>query len=476
MLQRFHTGPGLRRVGIRGRWRKTARPPAPAWQLAGGPLSYDSENGIGRQPDAVFHRMLKTMALAALALFMMAPGVDNLDLDPAQLAALPHRYSIAKWEAANLLSKWMHMAARLSWMSDREREEDAAIVIEYFRLAREASGARARLSALAAEGRPDAAALEEELRELLERRGRLRNDVEEVMESAISSALLEVEVGSWGPIMLPPVDIRLADTPKLLVTSPRHRIERAYEVLLEAGVSLEESRRMEEELMEEWDLSALVVPVGGLSTYPASVAGAWSLEWTLRVAAHEWVHNYLSARFTPLGVNFRSSREMLSLNEMTADLVGDEIGDRAYEIMGFTREAPPDEAKRREVLPEHEHEPGFDFASEMRQTRKRVDELLAEGAVEEAEEYMERRRNVFVDNGHNIRKLNQAYFAFHGTYPSSPTSVSPIGPQVREFRSAMPDVGAFLVAMSRFGSYAEFLDALEAVRRDAAETEMEAGE
>ena len=423
----------------------------------------------------MFRRILKTMVLAALALFMMAPGADNLNLDPAQLAALPHRYSIAKWEAANLLSKWAHMVVHLSWIRDRGSEEDAAAVVEYFRLAEETSRAKARLSALAAEGQSGPAAeLEEQLRGLIGLQGRLRNDAEEVLEAAISSALLEVGIGSWGPIMLPPVDTRLTETPKLLVTSPRHKIERAYEVLLETGVSLEESRRMEEALMEESDLSALVVSIGGLATYPASVAGARSLEWTLRVAAHEWVHNYLSVRFTPLGVNIHSSPEMLSLNEMTADLVGYEIGIRAYETIGVSREAAADQGEGRELLPEHEHEPGFDFVTEMRETRKHVDELLEQGAVEEAEGYMEERRQVFVENGHSIRKLNQAYFAFHGTYPSSATSVSPIDGQVREFRSAMPDVGAFLIAMSGFASYAEFVDASEAVRRNAAETVTEA--
>ena len=427
----------------------------------------------------MFRRILKTMVLAALALFMMAPGADNLNLDPAQLAALPHRYSIAKWEAANLLSKWVHMVVQISWIRDRGSEEDAAAVVEYFRLAEETSRAKARLSALAAEGQSGPASeleeeLEEELGELIGRQERLRNDAEEVLEAAISNALLEVGVGSWGPMMLPPVDTRLTETPKLLVTSPRHKIERAYDVLLETGVSLEESRRMEEVLMEESDLSALVVSIGGLATYPASVAGARSLEWTLRVAAHEWVHNYLSVRFTPLGVNIHSSPEMLSLNEMTADLVGNEIGNRAYEIIGVSREAAPDRGEKRELLPEHEHEPGFDFVTEMRETRKHVDELLGEGAVEEAEGYMEDRRKVFVENGQSIRKLNQAYFAFHGTYPSSPTSVSPIDAQVREFRSSMPDVGAFLIAMSGFASYAKFVDALKVVGRDAAETETEA--
>ncbi len=48
------------------------------------------------------------------------------------------------------------------------------------------------------------------------------------------------------------------------------------------------------------------------------------------------------------------------------------------------------------------------------------DELLAAGKIEEAEAYMEARRQVFWDNGYAIRKLNQAYFAFYGAYADVP--------------------------------------------------------
>ena len=54
------------------------------------------------------------------------------------------------------------------------------------------------------------------------------------------------------------------------------------------------------------------------------------------------------------------------------------------------------------VWPE-ELPPGqFDYNREMRQTRLRVDELLAEGKVEEAEAYMEERRQLFVEQGHSL--------------------------------------------------------------------------
>ena len=93
----------------------------------------------------------------------------------------------------------------------------------------------------------------------------------------------------------------------------------------------------------------------------------------------------------------------------------------------------------------------------MRATRLRVDELLAEGTPQDAEAYMERRRLVFVANGYNIRKLNQAYFAFNGTYAESAASVSPIGEQVRRLRDLSPDLGTFIALAASAGSYDAFL-------------------
>ena len=80
-----------------------------------------------------------------------------------------------------------------------------------------------------------------------------------------------------------------------------------------------------------------------------------------------------------------------------------------------------------------------------------------------AESYMETRRRMFVEHGHPIRKLNQAYFAFNGTYAESPASVSPIGGQVRRLRELSPDFGAFMSLISGVSSYSEFLDILSVV-------------
>ena len=52
------------------------------------------------------------------------------------------------------------------------------------------------------------------------------------------------------------------------MTSPRDRIERTHDVLLDPGVSIAVSEALELELLVTEDLAGLVVDIGGLATYP----------------------------------------------------------------------------------------------------------------------------------------------------------------------------------------------------------------
>ena len=57
---------------------------------------------------------------------------------------------------------------------------------------------------------------------------------------------------------------------------------------------------------------------------------------------------------------------------------------------------------------------------------------------------MEQKRQYLASMGHYIRKLNQAYFAFYGTYADRPTSISPIGLELKELRSQSASLKDFL--------------------------------
>ncbi len=80
----------------------------------------------------------------------------------------------------------------------------------------------------------------------------------------------------------------------------------------------------------------------------------------------------------------------------------------------------------------------------MRETRLHVDDLLAKGRVSEAQAYMEQQRRVLWDHGYRIRKLNQAYFAFHGSYAVGPGATDPIGDKLHALRQRSPDLLAFV--------------------------------
>lgn len=97
-------------------------------------------------------------------------------------------------------------------------------------------------------------------------------------------------------------------------------------------------------------------------------------------------------------------------------------------------------------------------------TRITTDKLLAEGRIEEAEAYMEERRQMFWEHGYRIRKLNQAYFAFYGAYGDQPGGAAgedPVGEAVRNLYASSPSLEVFLKRIAWMTSFEELLDYLE---------------
>jgi hypothetical protein len=215
------------------------------------------------------------------------------------------------------------------------------------------------------------------------------------------------------------------------------------------GLGAAQQEAIEEQIDTTYDVSSLITGIGGLSAYPSMLLESSSLNWVTEVAAHEWTHHYLTPR--PLGRNYQTSGETRRINETVASIVGREVGRRVV-ARYYPEHLPPEpESTPEPEEPEEEQEEPsqpvtFDFRLEMRETRIQVDELLAEGKVEEAEAYMERRRETFVEHGYAIRKLNQAYFAFHGAYAAQPGAAGedPIGPAVRELFARSPDLHTFI--------------------------------
>lgn len=288
---------------------------------------------------------------------------------------------------------------------------------------------------------------------------------EAVLQNQLMDIVAENGLGLLGQAF-PPSLYQVSDIPQSLVVSPRTEIRRAYEISLEPGLTVDLKDQLEGTIFTELDHAALVVPIGGIGSYPTMVMQSANLVWLTEIIAHEWVHNYLTLR--PLGMNYLTNDQLRTINETVATLAGEELG-RLILAKYYPDHLPP------EPLPTHvdaapappETQTGqtaFNFQAEMRQTRIETDRLLAEGDVEGAEAYMEARRQVFWDNGFPIRKLNQAYFAFHGAYSADPdggaAGEDPVGPSVQALRAQYADLADFLKAIAWVTSYDALLSLL----------------
>jgi len=381
------------------------------------------------------------------------------------------RFDFFAWEVQALAVK---VAFEIAAPQDTLRmEQRHRLVMDYFDVLQrvrflewELKGIYARL-----EGQEAAREAAPREAELGERRAWLcaRQDlVEGILEEEVSTELEAEGFGVWGYVW-PPIKVRFTELPLLLVVSSRSAITRDADVDLKAGLSLPEREALEERVDATFPTKrSLVTPIGGLSAYPAMILESDSLVWLSDTFAHEWTHHFMA--LFPAGLNYRSSGEMISVNETTANIVGREVGRRV--IQRYYPELsdrlpplpePPTSPPRSaaEIVWPKEPPPGvFDYDREMRRTRLRVDELLAEGKVEEVEAYMEERRLLFVEQGHNLRKLNQAYFAFYGSYATNPSTGNPIGGQLEWLRAQSPSLRAFLLQVSSFSRYEDLLATL----------------
>jgi len=394
-----------------------------------------------------------------LSLCLLGGGcapTQNLD---ARLDSIvrPYRFNLIGWECralSNELNQWI-------FGSSEEIDGEVDVVIEYFSAIERLETLESEIEAVkAGSGQSGLALLEDELNMLQEQVGALESRVEGIIERQIREVL--AEQGIFHPMDkyirlkfgFPPVNFILEKPPHLLVISPRDRIESIREITFRQDISLEEIENIEA-AVDDLGVSSLVVELGGIATYPTFVTNDASLKFTLDTAAEEWLHQYLV--FKPLGFLYlldltgvSRNYDIATMNETVASMVGKEIGAIIREKYYPQFESGDSQS------PGAESE--FDFNREMREIRRAVDRYLAQGEIELAEEFMEQKRLYLASNGYYIRKLNQAYFAFHGTYADRPTSISPIGLELKQLRSQCASLKVFLDTVAGMTSRQDLID------------------
>ncbi|MFZ5855557.1 MAG: hypothetical protein ACOYZ6_01895 [Chloroflexota bacterium] len=402
-----------------------------------------------------------------------SPHADS-DYDRARVFTRPYEFNFDMWTADAF---WLKIKQSALGLPDyAQREDQISVVMESVRLTESIMRAEAALQLVYADPNIQdkekaSAHIRTELDRLNARQNQITPLAESVLEIQVTQILSELGL-TLGGQPTPPVLYHVTPLPMNLIVSRRDRIERISSVSLQPDTPLEKQIEIEDGVAKELDVSTLVVPVGGIGSYPSMVMRTYDFQWQVGTVIHEWTHNFLTLR--PLGMNYSTTPELQTINETVASIVENEIAPilmaRYYPTYSASSPDLRLVAWNFSPLPKGagsgmrgDDPPPFDFRAEMHTTRVRADELLAEGKIEEAEAYMEARRQFFWDNGYAIRKLNQAYFSFYGVYadiPGGPAGEDPVGPAVRALRAQSASLTDFLYTIAWMDSYEDLLAAI----------------
>lgn len=364
----------------------------------------------------------------------------------------PYEFDYASWIVSALGQKLTQSSLKVYRYTPAGEERQ--IVLDYLDLRNQINQSQDILISVLSdpqlENRDQASAeIKKELEEMRSRREDTAPFVEQIIQSQMNHALVNLGMSAGGQLV-PPVLYRSEPDSYALIVSPRDEIQQAANLMLIRNLTLEQIIHLEEIIERELNLSALVVGIGGVGLYPSMVIETGNLDWLIHVIGHEWTHNFLTIR--PLGANYFTSPELTTINETIADLSADEIQRETF-LLYYPEFLPAESvAEEPEETPPPDPIPAgdvFDFRAEMHITRLEVDRLLAEGDINKAEDYMETRRLFFLENGYLIRRLNQAYFAFHGSYAAAPGGAADaegadLGSQLRELKTNASSYAAFM--------------------------------
>jgi len=418
--------------------------------------------------DLLAKRLRLLVLIVAIALLVVGSSVESANpLDGLRKYTRAVEFDFVEWEIGALFNKAVSASLKLERFLDNEQQVD--VVYTWLAGTEEVIILEQDLIAAQNDTSPNREKMVQSVKRDLDQakanQSRLGRLAEAVLQNQTELTLAKSGFGLGGQI-LPPVLYQVSDLPLNLIISPRAEIRNALSISLDAGLDAVEKDLIETGIYQDYDLSALVEPVGGIGAYPTMVMRTTNLNWLTETVAHEWIHNYLT--FFPLGIRYYLNDEMRTINETTASLSGKEIG-LALIIAYYPERTPryyqPMPAYTTVLAEGAETLNPFDFRAEMRETRVRVDALLLNGKTDEAESYMETRRIFFWENGHRVRKINQAYFAFHGSYNDMPgggaSGEDPVGPAVQALRTHYSSLNNFLRAIRTVKSFDQLVVLLD---------------
>ncbi len=420
-------------------------------------------------PENLLARLWNALKIAVLILLtgILFAGANLQTSDPADAIRKYTRsieFDFVNWTVKALFVKNQTIALGL----DRylPEEQGQAVLTDYFQQVDDINVLRSEINTIYADPNirdPEnqAAGKAAQLSTLEKENEILAALSESVLQQQVSTVAADLGLAAGGQL-IPPLLYRMTPLPLALIISPRDVIRQDADISLTADLSVEKMVELEQQIEQNENVSALVVNIGGVGIYPTMVLRTTNLSWMIETIAHEWVHNFLTLR--PMGMLYMHTPQLRTMNETTASLAGREIAIEVYKRwypQFVPVETPPSQQTSPEQPAAPEEPPPFDFNNEMHETRITVDEMLANGKIEEAEKYMEARRLFFWENGYQLRRINQAYFAFYGAYADQPggqAGEDPVGPAVRKLRQQSDSLAQFLNRISWMTSFDRLLE------------------
>ncbi len=382
------------------------------------------------------------------------------------------------------------------------------------------------------------AELNDQRTELVNSLNKLQPFVEPLIEDQVEAVLKDMGFNVAGQV-LPPVRFRFVVPPDILVISPRAIIQQDLSYSLRS-LSPSETVEIEERVTAASPTdSAFITGIGGVGIYPAIVDETRFAAFAYEIVAHEWSHHYLF--LYPSGLEYLVAPETRIINETTATVFGNAVGLMVLERFYSDEVAQgliyiPDYPTLEDFFPteaETANQPdtpdlfvqlnspdapmiyrahvqnttdyllalNYDSAAQnsldvwsqalnqrgirltnitevddrgtvINRTRLTADYLLQLQKIDGAEDYMSAQGRRL-----DIRRLNQAWFAFYEGYQAEPsagggvditiTDVTdpnyqgdPIGPAIQEIYELAPSPYDFLVVMRDITTRQELLELL----------------
>lgn len=404
-------------------------------------------------------RFISLMILVALLLSLGSPS-------PLRQVARDHEFSFLNWQINAIVNRIGESILFWGESPSYSDAEASALVLTYM----ESVHRESKLIKLRSQEGLNGLQ-EKELYDLQRLPDEVKYNAKYILRHQLQT-ILEGE-GIFNPfgesrIFFPPINFEFSNLPKVLVVSERGAFKRVEKIYLRPDITLLDIVQLEDSV-EKMGFSALVVSISGISTYPTMVSSSKNQKWVIKLITHEWIHNYLF--FTSLGWA-ESTDQRQAMEETIANIVGYEIAEKVWvryykphiETNNNSSNWPQTEANEQSRSPATTK---FDFNSSMREIRETVEVFLEQGKIDEAEAYMNERRDWLALNRYNIRKLNQAYFVFHGSYADSSAYSNAnegAGAKLLELRALSASLKEFLVSVSVMENVDDLNSALQRLR------------